>query len=126
MMRIVFMGTPDFAVPCLESLLDAGHEVVGVYCRPDREAGRGRRIMAPPVKRFCHRMWAACLPTRVPPARRDPGRASGAFPRRRRGGRVRRPVAQRDTRDNAVGVPERASLAAAAAPGAIACRVCHP
>ncbi len=51
-MRIVFMGTPDFAIPCLESLLGAGHEVVGVYCGPDREAGRGRRIMPPPMKRF--------------------------------------------------------------------------
>jgi len=51
-MRIVFMGTPDFAIPCLERLLQAGHEVVGVYCRPDKEIGRGRRLEAPPIKRF--------------------------------------------------------------------------
>ena len=34
-MRVVFMGTPDFAVPCLQALLDAGHEVGGVYTQPD-------------------------------------------------------------------------------------------
>lgn len=51
-MRIVFMGTPDFAIPCLEGLLQAGHEVVGVYCRPDKEVGRGQRVEAPPIKQF--------------------------------------------------------------------------
>jgi methionyl-tRNA formyltransferase len=51
-MRIVFMGTPDFAIPCLKSLLQARNEVVGVYCRPDKEVGRGRRLEASPVKRF--------------------------------------------------------------------------
>ena len=49
-MRIVFMGTPDFATPVLRALLDAGHEVAAVYTRPDRRANRGKRLAAPPVK----------------------------------------------------------------------------
>ena len=46
------MGTPDFAVPALGALLNAGHEVVGVFTQPDRRSGRGRRLSAPPVKEF--------------------------------------------------------------------------
>lgn len=46
------MGTPAFAVPVLSALVEAGQEVVAVYTRPDRPAGRGRRQIAPPVKRF--------------------------------------------------------------------------
>ena len=41
-MRIIFMGSPDFAVPSLEALLTAGHEVVAAYCQPPRAAGRGK------------------------------------------------------------------------------------
>jgi methionyl-tRNA formyltransferase len=41
-MRIIFMGTPDFAVPALNALVEAGHEVVAVYCQPPRPAGRGK------------------------------------------------------------------------------------
>lgn len=51
-MRIVFMGTPEFAVPVLAALLDAGHEVVAVYTQPDRPAGRQKRLTPPPVKEF--------------------------------------------------------------------------
>jgi methionyl-tRNA formyltransferase len=40
-MRIVFMGTPDFAVPTLEALIHSCHEVAAVYTQPDREQGRG-------------------------------------------------------------------------------------
>ena len=39
-MRIVFMGTPDFAVPPLEALADAGHDIVGVFTQPDKPNGR--------------------------------------------------------------------------------------
>ena len=39
-MRIVFMGTPDFAVPSLEGLIQAGHTVCGVFCQPDKPVGR--------------------------------------------------------------------------------------
>ncbi len=49
-MRIVFMGTPDFAVPSLKSLHAAGHELLLVVTQPDRPAGRGRKLTPPPVK----------------------------------------------------------------------------
>ncbi|MFH1689098.1 MAG: methionyl-tRNA formyltransferase [Candidatus Eisenbacteria bacterium] len=49
-MRIVFMGTPDFAVPSLRKLHETGHEVVLVVTQPDRPAGRGRALRSPPVK----------------------------------------------------------------------------
>ena len=46
------MGTPAFAIPVLASLLDAGHEIVGVFTRPDKPAGRGKRVSAPPIKQY--------------------------------------------------------------------------
>ncbi|MBQ2752291.1 MAG: methionyl-tRNA formyltransferase [Oscillospiraceae bacterium] len=49
-MRIVFMGTPDFAVPSLQRLVDDGHEVVAVYCQPDKPQGRHFTLTPPPVK----------------------------------------------------------------------------
>ncbi|MDR3586374.1 MAG: methionyl-tRNA formyltransferase [Desulfosporosinus sp.] len=49
-MRLVFMGTPDFAVPSLRALVGAGHEVVGVFTQPDRPAGRGKNLKPSPVK----------------------------------------------------------------------------
>lgn len=49
-MRIVFAGTPEFAVPTLRALLAGAHPVVAVYTQPDRPAGRGRRLRASPVK----------------------------------------------------------------------------
>lgn len=49
-MRIVFMGTPDFAVPCLQALLNHGEEIVGVYTQPDKPKGRGHKVLPPPVK----------------------------------------------------------------------------
>jgi methionyl-tRNA formyltransferase len=51
-MRIVFMGTPESAVPSLRRLVDDGHEIVAVWTQPDRPAGRGKRLHAPPVKQF--------------------------------------------------------------------------
>ena len=48
-MKTVFMGTPEIAVPALEALLEAGHEVLGIYTRPDRPAGRGRWRTASPA-----------------------------------------------------------------------------
>jgi len=41
-MRIVFMGSPEFAVPSLNALVEAGHEVIAAYCQPPRPAGRGK------------------------------------------------------------------------------------
>jgi methionyl-tRNA formyltransferase len=49
-MKIVFAGTPDFAVPTLQALLDSPHQVCAVYTQPDRPAGRGRKLTASPVK----------------------------------------------------------------------------
>ena len=50
-MRIVFMGTPDFAVPSLECLISAGHEVCGVFSQPDKPVGRHQNKLQPtPVK----------------------------------------------------------------------------
>ncbi len=50
-MRIVFMGTPDFAVPSLKYLVLSGHQVAAVYTKPDKPAGRGRSLAASAVKR---------------------------------------------------------------------------
>ena len=50
--RIVYAGTPEFAVPALQALLDSGVKVVAVYTQPDRPAGRGRKLAASPVKQL--------------------------------------------------------------------------
>ena len=52
-LRVLFWGTPDFGLPSLEALREAGHEIAGVVTNPDRPAGRGRRLRASPVK-----LWA--------------------------------------------------------------------
>lgn len=62
-MRIVFMGTPDFAVPVLDALAEAGHEIVAVYTQPPRPAGRGKRLVPSPVHA---RAEALGLPVRTP------------------------------------------------------------
>ena len=49
-MRILFMGTPDFAVPSLEALIQAGHQICGVFTQPDKPKNRGMKLQAPPVK----------------------------------------------------------------------------
>ena len=51
-MKIVFMGTPDFAVTALEAILAAGHDVVGVVTVPDRQTGRGLKVTFSPVKQY--------------------------------------------------------------------------
>ena len=48
-MKIIFMGTPDFAVPSLNALVDAGHEVICVVAQPDKPKGRGKRLVSPPT-----------------------------------------------------------------------------
>ena len=50
-MKIIFMGTPEFAVPALERLIAGGYEVAAVYTQPDKAAGRGRAMEEPPVKK---------------------------------------------------------------------------
>lgn len=54
-MKILFMGTPDFAVPCLEAIIQAGHSVAGVVTQPDKPKGRGHKLMPPPVKECAKR-----------------------------------------------------------------------
>ena len=49
-LRVVFMGTPDYGVPSLKALLDAGYDVAGVFCQPDKPSGRGKKITCCPVK----------------------------------------------------------------------------
>ena len=49
-MKILFMGTPDFAVPCLEKLIKDGHNIVGVLTQPDKPQGRKMKLTPPPVK----------------------------------------------------------------------------
>jgi len=51
-MKILFMGTPDFAKESLEAVYDAGHEIIGVVTNPDRPKGRGMKMVASPVKEF--------------------------------------------------------------------------
>jgi len=51
-MKILFMGTPDFAVPSLKALVEAGHEVCGVFTQPDKPKNRGMKLQASPVKEY--------------------------------------------------------------------------
>ncbi|MFP4160978.1 MAG: methionyl-tRNA formyltransferase, partial [Ectothiorhodospira sp.] len=67
-MRVVYAGTPEFAVPALEALLQTSHEVVAVYTQPDRPAGRGRRLRPGPVKQ---KALACDLPVEQPATLRD-------------------------------------------------------
>ncbi|MEN9683425.1 MAG: hypothetical protein RLZZ427_1176 [Pseudomonadota bacterium] len=62
-MRVIFMGTPDFAVPALIALVDAGHDVVAVYSQPPRPAGRGKQLQPSPVQREAE---ARGIPVRHP------------------------------------------------------------
>ena len=51
-MKIVFMGTPEFAVPSLKALVEAGHEICGVFTQPDKPKNRGMKLMPTPVKEY--------------------------------------------------------------------------
>ena len=63
-MRVLFAGTPEFAVPPLQALLDSGHEVVAAYTQPDRPAGRGRKLQASPIKQLAQQHGVpVCQPT---------------------------------------------------------------
>ncbi|GAB4269404.1 MAG: methionyl-tRNA formyltransferase [Pararhodobacter sp.] len=68
-MRIVFMGTPEFSVPVLEALVEAGHDVLCVYCQPARPAGRGKKERPSPVQA---RAEALGLPVRHPTSLKTP------------------------------------------------------
>ena len=68
-MRVVFLGTPQFAVPSLEGLVESGHEVVAVFTQPDRPKGRGRKEAISPVKEAALRIG---LPLHQPERVRSP------------------------------------------------------
>lgn len=74
-MRLIFMGTPAFAVPTLDALVEAGHELAAVYSQPPRRAGRGKALSPSPVQA---RAEALGLPVRTPVTLRDP-EAQAAF-----------------------------------------------
>ncbi|MGY2736473.1 methionyl-tRNA formyltransferase [Sphingomonas sp. UYP23] len=67
-MRIIFMGTPDFSVPVLQALVDAGHDVVASYSQPPRRAGRGKALTPSPVQA---RAEALGIAVRTPVSLRD-------------------------------------------------------
>ena len=52
-MKILFMGTPDFAVPSIRALVEAGHDVCGAFTQPDKPKNRGMKLQPTPVKEFC-------------------------------------------------------------------------
>ena len=54
-LRVIFMGTPGFACPSLQKLIDRGDEIVAVFTQPDRPKGRGQKLMPPPVKELAQR-----------------------------------------------------------------------
>ena len=68
-LRLIFFGTPEFAVPSLHALLAGSDPVVGVVCQPDKPAGRGQQLAAPPVKRLA---VDASLPVLQPEKLRTP------------------------------------------------------
>jgi methionyl-tRNA formyltransferase len=74
-MRVVFMGTPDFAVPTLSEIVGQGHEVVAVYSRPPAKAGRGMELRPSPVHRAAERFGLSVL---TPTSLRTP-EAADAF-----------------------------------------------
>lgn len=60
-LKILFAGTPDFAVPTLKALIEAGHELRAVYTQPDRPAGRGRKLTASPIKEIATSLGLSVL-----------------------------------------------------------------
>ncbi len=67
--RTVFMGTPDFALPVLQGLVDYGVDLCAVYTQPDRPRGRGKKLASPPVKQLA---LQCRIPVFQPPRLRDP------------------------------------------------------
>ncbi len=68
MLRVIFMGTPDFSVPALAEILGAGHDVVAVYSQPPRRAGRGMDVKKSPVHRYAE---GAGVPVLTPKSLKD-------------------------------------------------------
>ncbi|WP_434289387.1 methionyl-tRNA formyltransferase [Celeribacter sp. SCSIO 80788] len=68
-MRVIFMGSPEFSVPVLDALVEAGHEIACVYCQPPRPAGRGKKDRPTPVQARAEELG---LPVRHPVNFKDP------------------------------------------------------
>ena len=68
-LRLLFAGTPEFAARHLDALIQAGHQLVGVYTQPDRRAGRGKKLRPSPVKQLAERQG---LPVYQPESLKDP------------------------------------------------------
>jgi len=65
-LRIVFMGTPGFAVASLKALIENGYNVVGVITAPDKPAGRGKKLTEPEVKKYAAKKGGLrCLPRTI-------------------------------------------------------------
>ena len=73
-MRTAFLGTPDFAIPALSAILEAGHEVVMVYAQPPAPRGRGQALRPSPVQAFAQ---ARGIPVRTPASMRDEAEIAG-------------------------------------------------
>ena len=69
-LRLIFMGTPDFAVAVLDALVEAGHEIAGIYSQPPRRAGRGHKERPSPVQQYAE---ARGLAVRAPASLKDAG-----------------------------------------------------
>src|SRR3546814_18786940 len=77
-MRIIYMGTPDFPVPTLEMLVKAGHEVIAVYSQPPRPAGRGKALRPTPVHARAEEPGLAARPPASP---QEPAGPTACAPR---------------------------------------------
>ncbi len=74
-MRVIFMGSPEFAVPTLEALVEAGHDLAAVYCQPPRRAGRGKALQPTPVQKRAEELG---IPVRSPTSLKN-GEEQAAF-----------------------------------------------
>ena len=63
-MRILFMGTPEFAVASLKRLVEDGHEICGVFTQPDRPKNRGHKLAFSPVKEYALSQGSPCISPR--------------------------------------------------------------
>ena len=113
-MRLIFMGTPDFSVPTLIELAARGHEIVAVYTRAPKPAGRGMDLQPTPVEREARRLGAAGSHAEDAEGRRR-GRDFPRAQRRRGGGRrLRTDPAETNSRCATPRLLQRACFAAAA------------
>ena len=65
-LRIVYMGTPDFAVPSLQILVENNYDIAAVITAPDKPKGRGQKLSQSPVKRICFISWTTYFTTYKP------------------------------------------------------------